>query len=58
MNKQKIRALVNSLLNSAKHRGTNQGVIVYTKALEMLQSATTDQEVEEIGETQPFPGWN
>ena len=48
MRKALIEEAVRTLLNSANTRGTQQGVLVYTKVLEMLAAATREEQVNEI----------
>ena len=48
MEKKLIEEAVVALLESAANRETKQGVLVYTKILEMLASAKSAGEVEEI----------
>ncbi|MGE4488635.1 MAG: hypothetical protein AB7E95_03715 [Kiritimatiellales bacterium] len=48
MEKEFIKKSVNDLLASAKKRGTNQGVLVYTSVLRMLEEVTSQSQVDEI----------
>ena len=48
MNKQLIKALVEALLLSAENRGTNQGVLIFNKVLELLEQSNTHDESVEI----------
>jgi hypothetical protein len=45
MNKQCITQAVRDLLTSARNRGTEQGVLVYTRILEMLENADNESDV-------------
>jgi hypothetical protein len=46
--KSEIHQAVTFLLNSARNRDTSQGVLVYTKILEMLDAASDEQAVVEL----------
>ena len=48
MDKSKIVSAVQSLLSSAQDRGTDQGVLVYTSVLDLLDRATVDAEIRDI----------
>lgn len=43
--KDVIQGCINSLLESARNRGTNQGVLVYTNALDRVRDAKTQNEL-------------
>ncbi|QDT82776.1 hypothetical protein [Gimesia chilikensis] len=45
---QEIYDAVSFLLESAKDRNTSQGVLVYTKILELLDNSRNEKEVQEI----------
>ncbi len=45
---QEIYDAVSFLLESAKDRNTSQGVLVYTKILELLDNSRNGKEVQEI----------
>lgn len=44
--KDKIRQLTEALLNSARARGTNQGVLVFEKVLESLDESSDDEAID------------
>jgi pectate lyase len=48
MKKETIIAAVCALRDSAKARGTEQGVVVYARVLQMLESAETSKDVEDV----------
>lgn len=50
MNTESIAQAVRDLLASAKNRNTDQGVVVYTNILKMLEEAETPGQVNEIRE--------
>jgi hypothetical protein len=43
-----VEILVRNLLNSAQARGTNQGVFVFKKSIQLLTAARSDKDVLEI----------
>ena len=48
MNKELIAQAVRELLTSARNRGTDQGVLVYTNVLQMLEEAEKQGQIDEI----------
>ena len=48
MKKEMIIEAVQQLLASAQARRTNQGVLVYTRVLQMLELAKDSTEIEEV----------